>query len=153
MKTEKNINVVKDYINSTIKSCETVIKNDTCGLYKNEDACQLAIKHIKKTKVKFKDISHEEVLEIFLEEALTKEHKMDYGTVEFDGKVLKITQQPFFDGTHDDQYYRASAEDEDGIEYQVIWDVKDEYLELEEDNNSFDESDMCDWTKFTVMKI
>ncbi len=78
---------------------------------------------------------------------------MDYGTVEFNGKVLKITQQPYFDGTHHDQYFRANAEDEDGNEYQVIWDVKDEYLELDEDDNSFDESDMCDWTKFTVIKI
>lgn len=75
MKTEKNFNLVKNYIDSTIKSYENVIKNDRYGLYKNENAWQLAIRDIKKTKVKFNDVSHEkvlEILEIFLEEALQK---------------------------------------------------------------------------------
>lgn len=75
MKTEKNFNLVKNYIDITIKSYENVIKNDRYGLYKNEDAGQLAIRDIKKNKVKFNDVSHEkvlEILEIFLEEALQK---------------------------------------------------------------------------------
>lgn len=75
MKTEKNFNLVKNYIDITIKSYENVIKNDRYGLYKNENAWQLAIRDIKKTKVKFNDVSHEkvlEILEIFLEEALQK---------------------------------------------------------------------------------
>lgn len=72
---ENNFNLVKNYINNLIKSYENVIENDSYGLYKNEDAWQLAIRDIKKTKVNFKDISHEkvlEILEIFLEEALQK---------------------------------------------------------------------------------
>lgn len=76
-KKENNFIVVETYIKNIIKSFEAIIKRDRYGLYKNEDAWQLAIKAIKKTKVEFKDISHEkvlEILEIFLEKELQKQN-------------------------------------------------------------------------------
>ena len=75
MKTEENFNVVKNYIERIIKSYEAVIEKDRYGLYKNDDAWQLAIKYIRKSKVKFLGIPHKkvlEILELFLEEALKK---------------------------------------------------------------------------------
>lgn len=60
--------------------------------------------------------------------------------IEWEGKELRTTQDPHIDGqVGEHPYYEASAIDAEGNEYSVIWDVRDEYEEID------DESSMCDW--------
>jgi hypothetical protein len=66
----------------------------------------------------------------------------DYGEVNYQGKQLKITQQPYPDGTSDAPVYRASAEDSDGSTYRVMWPMTDP--------DADDGADACDWDDYTV---
>jgi len=74
---------------------------------------------------------------------------MDYGTVQHNGKELTITEQPY-PHTAVDNYivsdcYQAIAEDDEGNEYMVRWDIIDSDAE--------DESDACDWEKYSVKAV
>ena len=61
--------------------------------------------------------------------------------VTFEGYEYTLTQEPYIDGVSGETpYYTATAVDADGEQHQVIWDVVDEWGEIE------DESDMvADW--------
>lgn len=57
--------------------------------------------------------------------------------------VLNCTQQPYSTsearpGQEFESHYRASAEDSDGNEYSIRW-------EILEDFDGIDEADACDW--------
>ncbi len=70
---------------------------------------------------------------------------MDYGTVEFRGKELKIIQQPYLENDGSRTFYKADAEDEDGDGWTVYWyDLYEGWQEME------DESDTADWTTYEV---
>lgn len=71
----------------------------------------------------------------------------EYGTVEYNGKALELTQQPYLDGTYDNPVYRASATDVDGNLYLVIWQAYPDWQERLADG---DESDCADWDDYTV---
>lgn len=63
-----------------------------------------------------------------------------FGIVEFEGKEYTLTQDAYIDGSADETpYYRAMAEDAEGNEYEVFWDVLENWKEIE------DEQEMCDW--------
>lgn len=72
----------------------------------------------------------------------------DYGTVDHQGRLLTIMQNPYASsdiGTED--YYEALAIDDQENEYLVYWKVLD-HEEIPED-----ESEMCDWEKYEVKKL
>jgi hypothetical protein len=54
-----------------------------------------------------------------------------------------LTQQPYIDGAADETpYYRASAEDTEGNDHEVTWEVVDNWEQIE------DEQEMVeDWEK------
>ena len=62
-------------------------------------------------------------------------------SVIFNCKEYALIQDAYVTGALANPYYTASAIDEQGNEYMVIWDIKDleNYAELE------DESNACDW--------
>ena len=73
---------------------------------------------------------------------------VDYGTVDYKNKTLKIMQLPYADSighSCDREVYRAIAEDEQGEEFEIIWDVINPERE--------DQSECCDWSEFSVRKI
>lgn len=73
----------------------------------------------------------------------------DYGTVEYNGKTLTLTQDAYLDhDRHNLQLpvYRAHAVDEDGNDYRVQWHVVDGWQEMD------DESDRCDWDDYQVFE-
>ena len=60
--------------------------------------------------------------------------------VSFEGKEYTLTQQAYIDGPADGTpVYKATAVDQEGNEYEVEWEVRENWEEIE------DESDMCDW--------
>lgn len=76
----------------------------------------------------------------------------DFGTVEFNGKIYKLTQQAYCDnvGTSGEVAYYASAEDEEGNEFKAVWettlawDLSGELFNLEqakEEGHDFSEED------------
>lgn len=83
----------------------------------------------------------------------------DYGTIEFEGKTYTLTQEPYINGTYDEEpFYLANAIDDEENEYEVEWEIndstRDAYEEIkrqrengETPNYSLvqDESDACDW--------
>lgn len=81
---------------------------------------------------------------------------MSYGTVEFNGATLTLTQQPYMDrvmrtdsqGRHDYECYTAHATDADGNEYVVEWRIRPEWMDGDRD----DESTACDWSEYAVRK-
>lgn len=93
---------------------------------------------------KFKDISknNSQTPSLLVRNWIEKyvEENNNYGTVEFEGKQYTLTQQPYIDGKMDDRpYYKAIAVDKNGNEHEVVWDVVDNWEEIE------DESESCDW--------
>ena len=68
----------------------------------------------------------------------------DYGTVEHEGKTLKLTQQAFCGNYPGIDVYVAAAVDEEGNEYQVKWNCLEGWMDMD------DESDCCDWSIYTV---
>lgn len=73
-----------------------------------------------------------------------------YGTVTHSGKTLTLTQQAYVsnNGTDGGVRYYAAAIDADGNEYMVAWDTTpawDERLAANDESDSFDESEACDW--------
>lgn len=76
----------------------------------------------------------------------TAAHK--YGTVIYNGKTLALMQQAYISGINDDEHYAASAEDEDGNEYTVRWEIA-----CEDVDSLQDESDACDWNKYAVKAL
>ncbi|WP_019156825.1 hypothetical protein [Robertmurraya massiliosenegalensis] len=62
-----------------------------------------------------------------------------HGEVEHEGKVIRLTQNAYLDGTHENPYYSANGIDAEGNEYEITWDVVENWKELE------DESECCDW--------
>ena len=71
------------------------------------------------------------------------EYKMDvdFGSVEYEGKTLKL-HQPYIDGPYEYATYRACADDEEGNQYEIIWDIINTDCE--------NESEACDWEVFRV---
>lgn len=59
---------------------------------------------------------------------------------DWEGKELRTTENPQIDGEEGERpVYRATALDADQNEYEVTWDVYDEWEEIT------DESSICDW--------
>lgn len=58
----------------------------------------------------------------------------------FEGKEYTLIQDAYIDGVPGEKpFYRANAVDTEGKLYEIRWDVKDNWEEIE------DESEMCDW--------
>ncbi len=74
--------------------------------------------------------------------------QQDYGTVEYKGKTLTVTQQPYAELYVLDTVYTAHAIDEEGNDYKVFWPII-----CEDFYNLQDESDACDWTDYKVVKV
>lgn len=64
-----------------------------------------------------------------------------FGTVNFEGKELKLTQDAYVDnyGTDGEVRYYANAVDTEGNEYQVIWETTKEFDQSEELFNLIEE--------------
>lgn len=73
--------------------------------------------------------------------------------VQFDGKVFTLTQQPYIDGpANGEPIFKALAVDDDGNEYEVEWDVVENWEEVAE--NGDDQELVEDWDKpSSVTKI
>ena len=70
----------------------------------------------------------------------------NYGTVEYKGKTLTIKQSPYLNyNTVMGDHYKSMAEDEEGNEYIVRWDIINPDCE--------DESDACDWQDYQIEEI
>ncbi len=60
--------------------------------------------------------------------------------INFEGKTYTLTQDAYIDGPAEGTpYYRAMAIDQEGNEYEVTWEVVENWEQIE------DESEMCDW--------
>jgi len=78
---------------------------------------------------------------------------MDYGTVDYEGKTLTLTQMAYADnyGTNGEVRYYAHAEDEEGNTFKVVWETTLEWdeagelfnleLKQEQQPESFDDED------------
>ena len=74
---------------------------------------------------------------------------------EFNGKKYALTQEPYFatgtnyihSGGVDYPQYVAACVDEEGLEYQIYWDVLDCWLDEDGQYNGEcdDDSNICDW--------
>lgn len=75
----------------------------------------------------------------------------EHGEYKFNDIILALTQQPYVDNDeYCDTVYRASAIDEDGNEYRIIWELcisEEEFKELE------NESLACDWDNYSVEEL
>jgi hypothetical protein len=71
----------------------------------------------------------------------------DYGSVQYNGQTLAMTQYAYCDnyGTYGAVRYYAQAKDADGNVYRVAWDTTAEWDALEPEDRT-DESDACDWS-------
>lgn len=72
---------------------------------------------------------------------------MDYGTLEYKGKIITLIQQPYLEEVNNCAFYRATAWDDEGNRYDVMWDVLEGWEDME------DESDCCDWDIFEVKEV
>ena len=64
-----------------------------------------------------------------------------FGSVTFKGKKYVLTQDAWVDGVQGrESYYKAAAEDAEGNEYMVYWNITHPDF-----NNLEDESEACDW--------
>jgi hypothetical protein len=74
---------------------------------------------------------------------------LGFGTVEYQGKELRLTQEPYIDTDiiNDVEYYRALAEDAGEKEYEVRWETKEYEVRWEMLD---DPADDCDWDSYTV---
>lgn len=72
----------------------------------------------------------------------------EYGSVDWNGTKLTITQLPYIHhyvglcSLDPPIYYLASAQDDQGFEYEIAWPCINPDCE--------DESDACDWNDFEV---
>lgn len=70
-----------------------------------------------------------------------------YGTVKTaEGVVVMLQQEAYVSS---DNTYEAYGTDDNGGEYKVTWQVK----EFDDGIMPDDESDMCDWDKYTVRQL
>lgn len=70
----------------------------------------------------------------------------NYGTVDYEGTELKIMQQPYLQGDGKGQWYEAIAEDAEGEEYMIRWEILENAEECEEE-------DACDWDEHIIRKL
>lgn len=68
---------------------------------------------------------------------------LGFGTVEYEGKEYALKQQPYIDGPADETpVYKSTAVDQEGNEFEVEWEVVENFEEIE------DEQEMVeDWDK------
>lgn len=66
-------------------------------------------------------------------------------SVQHDGKTVYLTQDAYLSGGQ----YEATGVDQDGNVYTVTWTIKDDFDPWTND----DESNACDWDKYTVTPI
>ena len=65
----------------------------------------------------------------------------------YEGTELKLTREAQVTGSSTDLHFSAPAKDVDGNDYSIRWDIiKDDF------GASDDDSDACDWEKYTVIK-
>lgn len=76
------------------------------------------------------------------------EKKLEFGTVEYRGQELTLTQQPYLEMDH----YEAVAIDNADEEYVVKWSIKSCYI-ADEFMLPDDESEACHWGVYTVTRI
>lgn len=67
----------------------------------------------------------------------------EFGSIEWEGQKLALTQKAFLSGTRERPYYKALAEDMAGDWYNVIWSIIPEWW----DGDREDEGDACNWDK------
>jgi hypothetical protein len=67
--------------------------------------------------------------------------------ITYQGKTLVLQQSAYL--SEDAMTYQAYAQDARGDEYKVIWQCK----KFDDGDILTDESEMCDWDKFTVEKL
>lgn len=101
---------------------------------------------------RFAELKTEITFEQMLE--LEKEYE-NFGSVEFEGKTYKLTENAYSDnyGTDGGIRYYASATDGKGNEYKVAWDTTAEWDQANEQYKQTgeysplldDESNACDW--------
>jgi hypothetical protein len=110
-----------------------------------EEAFANAIKEASEEKSDDEEIKS---VTIYKVEENLDEHTEDYGIVHYNGQIITITQTPYVDGTTGKKpYYRAlgisasknEKEISEKIEWDIIWDVKDNWEEIDNDE------DMCEW--------
>ena len=74
---------------------------------------------------------------------------LDFGTVEYDGAILKLIQWPYIDTdftcSPNVNYYRATAIDDNEDCYKIRWDIINADCE--------DESEACDWEEYEVTPL
>lgn len=70
----------------------------------------------------------------------------EFGDVKHNDRIVHLTQQAYLAGTKDQPVYRANGVDDEGNDYRVTWTPYDNFMEFD------DESDCCDWDKYTVSK-
>ena len=66
---------------------------------------------------------------------------MEKYTVNGETYELLITQDAYLSGTSDHPVYEGTATDKDGIEYNLTWEILEDY------NPENGEENACDWSK------
>ncbi len=64
-----------------------------------------------------------------------------FGTVEHEGITWYLTQQPYITSAGKRPWYEAIAINANGDTARIVWSVRDDWKDVE------DESDACDWSK------
>lgn len=65
-------------------------------------------------------------------------------TIKHNNQTLTLSQQAY--PSNDGKTYQASASDKDGNNYLIVWDIVC-------DDTQGDESNACDWDKYTVVAL
>lgn len=71
-------------------------------------------------------------------------------TVIFNGKKLTLMEDAYLNGTHENPIMSAKAVDEEGNEYEVIWNCYECYKKVDDSGNAIgidcdDLGCICDW--------
>lgn len=77
-----------------------------------------------------------------------------FGTVTFKSVEVAISQQPYLDvASSGHPVYKACGIDAKGFEYDIQWDVKDEFMDkFGQYNFPDDESDCCNWEIYEIRR-
>lgn len=128
-----NVTIYPEDKNNIFLCNDIVLSNDYNNSYNVKDVLD-AIKDLYHKLLRWHQDKKANVEKIF------NKYAQKFGTIEWGGVELALTEAPFRDGPLDDPCFIAAAMDRDGDCWRVIWDILPDV-----DPNEADYADQCDW--------
>lgn len=73
-------------------------------------------------------------------------------TYNYNGKTITLRTEPALENYRGDAVYHAYGTDDDGLDYQVIFEITEEYKNGSDDYQS-DGYNACDWDNPTIITL